>query len=431
VAAAYEGRLTTRRPAAQYDDYVHWLGQPAHAVVTKPTSRTGERRLDPLPDVLRLPFERDTATGAPRGALIERPLDTSTQEGVGRLAASAGATPFTIYALAFRLLLHRYTDGQRVAFATPVSTRAHAAAVSMIGYFLNPIVVCADIDERESVACAAARFGDDLRDMIAHATAPFDEIAARLVTHREPDRHPIFQAMFVYREATPAPALGETQLHPLTLDLGASKFDLTLFVDRGRGRARNRHRIPCRPLRRGLDRTGARALRDAACRAAGRSRPARARRADAGRRGAAAHVGVGRGPHLDGPEMVLLPPQVLAQARRQPREAAVTCGGAACVTTIWSAPDGPSPRRWLTGGVTPGDRVALFLPRSTQMIAGVVGIHLAGPPTCRSTPRTRRRATAGPARRRGGRGRGHELGARRPPAGGTVAIGGGRRASTR
>ena len=36
--------------------------------------------------------------------------------------------------------------------------------------------------------------------------------------------------MFVYQEAGPAPALGDVPLEPIALDLGASKFDLTLFV---------------------------------------------------------------------------------------------------------------------------------------------------------------------------------------------------------
>ena len=63
-----------------------------------------------------------------------------------------------VFAFAFRLLLHRYTGAQRVAFATPVSTRSHPATAEMIGYFLNPVVVPTAIDEELGVGEAVRDF---------------------------------------------------------------------------------------------------------------------------------------------------------------------------------------------------------------------------------------------------------------------------------
>ncbi|MCK7494599.1 MAG: condensation domain-containing protein [Comamonadaceae bacterium] len=110
VAQAYEGRLADTAPAVQHDDYVHWLEQAG-------LSRRDEdlafwrRRLDPLPDELRLPFEQPARAGSSHGRLIERTLRPSVQAGIRNLATAAGATPFMVFAFAFRLLLHRYTDG--------------------------------------------------------------------------------------------------------------------------------------------------------------------------------------------------------------------------------------------------------------------------------------------------------------------------------
>ena len=39
-----------------------------------------------------------------------------------------------------------------------------------------------------------------------------------------------FQSFFVYQEEAPAVELAGERLEPVTLDLGESKFDLTLFV---------------------------------------------------------------------------------------------------------------------------------------------------------------------------------------------------------
>ncbi len=82
---------------------------------------------------------------------------------------------------------------------------------------------------------AVREFGRDLREILAHASVPFDVLAEQLSPRRQRDRHPVFQSMFVYQEASPPLSLGGTPLEPVTLDLGGSKFDLTLFVTESEG----------------------------------------------------------------------------------------------------------------------------------------------------------------------------------------------------
>jgi amino acid adenylation domain-containing protein len=377
VAAAYAGRLTDPAPGAQYDDYVHWLGQTG-------ASRRDEDlafwrgRLDPLPDDLRLPFEQPASPGGHRGRLIERRPRASTQAGIRRFATATGATPFMIYAFVFRLLLHRYTGGQRVAFATPVTTRSHPATADMIGYFLNPLVVATPLDEQQQVGTCVEHFCAELKALLAHASVPFDVLAAALSPARQADRHPIFQVMFVYQESDPAPWLGDVALEPITLDLGAAKFDLTLLVSEGDGGLQLA--VEFRADR--FDAVWMEALLDhyevlLEHLPADRDRPVREvpmldvaemQRVSAWE----------RGPRLDEPAMDLLPPRMLAQARRLPQGPAVTCGGVSLRYDELETAGRTIATALRAAGVRPGGRVALFLPRSTQMIAGVAGSHLAG-----------------------------------------------------
>ncbi len=173
LAEAFDGRISDAGPSVQYDDYVYWLGQ------RKPAERHHEldywrRRLDPLPEELRLPFERPAPqvdeAGAAQGRLLSRRLSPGVQSGVRRLAADTGDTPFVVFAFAFRLLLHRYTHGQHVAFATPVSTRSHPATANMIGYFLNPVVISTLVNEEQCVEDALRGFSRELRDVLTHAS---------------------------------------------------------------------------------------------------------------------------------------------------------------------------------------------------------------------------------------------------------------------
>ncbi len=138
-----------------------------------------------------------------------------------------------VFAFAFRLLLQRYTDGAHVAFATPVSTRSHRDTAEMIGYFTNPVVISTVIDEDRNVDDACRDFSRVMREALSHASMPFQVLAEELSPPRRRDRHPIFQTMFVHQEKASPPDLGAARLEPLALDLGASKFDLTLFVTEG------------------------------------------------------------------------------------------------------------------------------------------------------------------------------------------------------
>ena len=336
-----------------------------------------------------------------------------------------------IYAFVFRLLLHRYTHGQRVAFATPVTTRSHPATAEMIGYFLNPLVVATPLDEQQQVGTCVEHFCAELKALLAHASLPFDVLAAALSPARQADRHPIFQVMFVYQESDPAPSLGDVALEPITLDLGAAKFDLTLLVSEGDGglqlavefRADRFDAVWMEAL---LDHYEALlehlpADRDRPVREVPMLDAAEAQRVSAWE----------RGPRLDDPAMDLLPPQVLAQARRLPQGPAVTCAGDSLRYDELESAGRTIAAALRAEGVRPGDRVALFLPRSTQMIAGVVGSHLAGGRVRADGPHLPGRAEPGPARRRGCGGRAHHVCARQPPAGRTVAIHCGRYAPAR
>ena len=135
-----------------------------------------------------------------------------------------------VYAFAYRLLLDRYTAGEGVAFATPVSRRSHPATAEMIGYFLNPLVLAGSVDEDLEVERALSEFSQDLREVLTRASVPFLTLAEEVAPQQRSDRHPIFQTMFVYQQSPATVILGDASLEPVTLDLAESKFDLTLFV---------------------------------------------------------------------------------------------------------------------------------------------------------------------------------------------------------
>ncbi|MEM7199740.1 MAG: amino acid adenylation domain-containing protein [Planctomycetota bacterium] len=383
LAAVYRGGVAQPADeppdAPQYDDFAHWQRQQADAAARQAELDAWRRRLEPLPDDLALPFERSDGgpKGVARGRLLRRTAAPAAHDAVRRLAAAVGTTPFAVCAFAFRLLLHRYTEGRRVAFATPASTRSHPATARMIGYFLNPIVVATSIDEEQPVAEALRGFGTALRGLLGAASVPFDVIAEAVAPTRQRDRHPLFQTMFVYQEAGAPLTLGDATLEPLTLDLGESKFDLTLFAAAGADALELA--IEYRTDR--FDERWMQGLFDhyetLLVQLAGADRAARV--ADVDMRAAAERArleAAAAGPPVVA--MPLLPTRIAAQCESQPQATAVACG-----TTTWSYCDLARAGRVIAArlaaaGIGAGARVGVYLGRSPEMIAAVIGCHWAG-----------------------------------------------------
>ena len=378
LSEAYDDRLSDTAPRLQYDDFVHWQDR-----------RVGDDRrqgldfwrqqLEPLPDALTLPFEEPTGRPeAAPGHLLGQTLNAATREGIRRLAAATGASPFMVFCFAFRLLLQRYASTQRFALATPVSTRSHPATADMVGYFLNPVVLTAAVDEEHSVDQAIRQFSQSLKEALAHASVPFHELTEEISPPRQSDRHPIFQTMFVHRVAAPPPVLGGLQCEPVELDLEVSKFDLTLFVSEGDNSLEiaveyRSDRFARRWMERLLDHY-TELLEGLAV--------------DLARTTAEVSMLTRRelkeiemeslGASLDESRMDLLPRQIVAQARRAPEGRAVVCGGRERGYGELEGSARSIALALAASGVELDDRVGIFVDRSIWLIDAVLGCHLAG-----------------------------------------------------
>ncbi len=361
----------------QFDDFIHW--QARESVSARQADlEYWRRRLDPLPDDLILPFESPSArpTGSP-GRLLKRELGDDLLGMVRATAAATSSTPFMVFAFTFRLLLERYLQGQRCAFATPATTRSHTAAIDMIGYFLNPVVIDVPLVESQPVRDAIREFAEEMKDLLSHTSVPFHSLAELLTPTRRPDRHPLFQVMFVHQNRGHPPKLGGLQLEPVELDLGESKFDLTFFV------AEDTSAVDLAVEYRS-DRF-AQVWMDAlldhyvtllAGVVGNPDRPTAEVPMLTAEESSCLDSWQGTIAAVD--ESLLMPQQILRQARRTPAATAVNCGGL-CWTYAELERAALSIASTLESqGLSAGDRIGLYLGRSPAMIAGLLASHWIG-----------------------------------------------------
>jgi len=242
---AYRARLDGQAPAwdplvVQYADIVPW--QRAYlGIETEPDSLAARQlaywttKLADLPEELPLSTDspRQAVTSGRGGVLV---FDLSALEHAAVMAASRrlGATPFMVLTAAVAALLSRRGAGDDIPLGTPVANRPHPAMESLVGLFLNMLVLRVRSDGDPSFAALVGRVRDVTLEALAHQDYPFERLVDRLQPSRSLSRHPLFQVMIGYDTDVgpliPTPGLG---LRTTDLHRGNTTFDLAFsFLDR-------------------------------------------------------------------------------------------------------------------------------------------------------------------------------------------------------
>lgn len=126
------------------------------------------------------------------------------------LAKSGGATLYMTLLAAFQVLLHRYTGQEDVLVGSPASGRNQTEFAGVVGYFVNPIVLRADLSNNPTFKAFHSQVRGNVLDALAHQDYPFSLIVDRLQIDHDPSRSALFQAMFNYNKERQPRQLTET-----------------------------------------------------------------------------------------------------------------------------------------------------------------------------------------------------------------------------
>ncbi|HEV8317836.1 MAG TPA: amino acid adenylation domain-containing protein, partial [Vicinamibacterales bacterium] len=191
-----------------------------------------ERQLAGLP-VLEWPFlparrARQTFRGALHSFLIPR----ATAEQLTALSQRERTTLFMTLLAAFFVLLYRHTRQSDFAVGTPVAGRTATDTKPLLGLFLNLLVLRAKVDGSITFRELLARVRQTSLEAFDHQDVPFDHLIDEMGIRRDLSRSPLFQVMFVLQN-TPLPKLsvGGLEVEQLKVDRGTSKLDFTLSIE--------------------------------------------------------------------------------------------------------------------------------------------------------------------------------------------------------
>src|SRR5262245_12608186 len=185
--------------AVRYADYVRWQAALADSPQGRRSLEFWKQKLAGELPVLRLPADRPRPPAMTyRGANHTWPLDPTVVGRVAELARGRGATLFTTLLAAFQVLLYRYGGQDDVLIGTTLAGRGRPEWEGVVGYFLNQVVLRADLADRPTFATLVQRARRETLLALEHGDYPFDLLVEKLHPARDPGRPPVFQVMFIW-----------------------------------------------------------------------------------------------------------------------------------------------------------------------------------------------------------------------------------------
>ncbi len=187
LVTAYLARSSGEAPVfapleVQYADFALWqrevLGSPED-----PSSVVGRQlaywteQLAGLPDVLELPTDRprpQTATG--RGAQTAFDIPADVADGITRLAAQRGVTPYMVVHAALAGVLARLSGSDDLAIGSPFAGRGQRELEPLVGMFVNTLVLRSRVDGSATFAELLADVRDTDLAAFAHADVAFESV---------------------------------------------------------------------------------------------------------------------------------------------------------------------------------------------------------------------------------------------------------------
>ncbi len=218
--------------AIQYADFAAWQRQWLQGDVLETQLAYWKKQLGNLP-VMKLPTTR------PRAEVKTNLGDTSSFlipakefKALQALSRQEGVTLFMTLLAGFQVLLQRYTNQDDIVVGTDVANRNQPQTETLIGFFINLLVLRTDLAGNPSFRELLKRVRQVALGAYTHQDLPFDRLVKALQPERNLSNTPsLFQVLFVLQNA-PMPPL---ELPGLTLSLleiknEIAKFDLALFL---------------------------------------------------------------------------------------------------------------------------------------------------------------------------------------------------------
>ena len=126
-------------------------------------------------------------------------------------------------------MLFKYTGQTELCVGSSIAGRNRAEVEGLIGFFLNSLVLRADLSGNPTFRELLVRVRETALGAYAHQDVPVEMLLETLRPVRDRSYNPLFQVMFIFQNTPASPlTLSNLTLTPMEIDTLTAKFDLTL-----------------------------------------------------------------------------------------------------------------------------------------------------------------------------------------------------------
>lgn len=164
-----------------------------------------------------------------KGESINIRVDKNILEGIKELASKTGSTMFMVMLAAYNILLYKYTGQEDIIVGCPIAGRPHADLQNIIGMFVNTLAMRSKPNGNKSFVDFLGEIREYSLKAYENQDYPLEMLVEKLQIKRDPGRNPLFDTMFALQNMdTQNIELNELKLVPYAYKNSISKFDITL-----------------------------------------------------------------------------------------------------------------------------------------------------------------------------------------------------------
>lgn len=215
------------------DAYVRWQRRWLRSADFARQKDYWVRQLTGVPELTELPLDYPRpAVHRFEGAVERFDLPAPLLRKLEAVATDAGCSLYMVLMSALFALLHRYTGQEDLAIGTPVANRRRRDWENAIGFFSNVVVMRLPVAAATPFRALLETARETSLSAFEHQEFPFEQVVEHLQQKRSLSYSPLFQVMFILKDAAADQAPDGLRVSELGPDLGVAKFDLTLTVQK-------------------------------------------------------------------------------------------------------------------------------------------------------------------------------------------------------
>lgn len=214
----------------QYPDYAAWQREQFSQAEIARQRAFWRERLFGVPALLDLPTDYPRPPKQDfRGSRVEIVVSPLLTAQIRALAKREGATLFMALLAAFKILLYRYSGQEDMVVGTPVAGRNRPELESLIGCFLNMLVIRTQINQTQNFPAFLQTVKTSTLNSFANQDVPFEKLLEDLDIKRNLAYSPLYQTAFSFEENPLAQVrMRELDLTFEEIETGTAKVDLAL-----------------------------------------------------------------------------------------------------------------------------------------------------------------------------------------------------------